>query len=512
MIPNGRIKLLAFVMALVLAMLAGCGGSQSGGATTLTFAMGAEAKTLDPHNATDSPSGYAFGAIYEGLVTFNEKLETVPQLAETHSVSPDGLTYTFNLRKNVKFHDGEPLNATAVKKSFERVLNPDLKLARARLFEPFIKEIQIPDDHTVKIILHEPFGAFLSHMSSGAAAVISPKAIDTYGADLSKNAAGTGPFKLKDWTPGDKMTLERNPDYWGPKPQVERLVLKPVPEAGSRVVMLEKGEADAIFPLPATDVERLQANSDVVVKVEATNRVVYITLGKNPIFNDKRVRQAFNYAVDKEAITSKLLKGLGSPAKSALGPNNFGYVEAGYYEYNVERAKALLQEAGVNPQGTKIKLWTPDGRYLGDRQAAELVMANLKDLGFEIEFQTWEWGAYLDELDKLEEGSYEMILIGWAPSTGDADHGLRPLFTKDSIDNNSFFTDPRLDDLFAQGQRESNAQKRQQIYTDAQTILFDEAPWIYLYSINTTVGLRKGVSGVRVYANEHIDFSQAAKQ
>lgn len=504
-----RVAVVMFV-AVVLMAAAGITTYAQSNTDRLVLALGSEPATIDPHHATDSVSVMAIGHVYEGLVEFNENLEVTKVLAEDYWVSDDGLVWTFTIRPNVFFHDGEPLNAAAVKKTFDRLLNPDNGLARRSLFAPYIAEVQTVDEMTVAFHLFEPFGAFINHMSTRHGAVISPKAIDS-GMDLNLNTAGTGPYRLKSWVAGDELVFERVDSYWGDPSPTREIVIKPVPEHNTRVVMLEKGEADVVYPIPANDVEWLQNARGVELVIKPINRVVYIGLTRNPIFEDKRVRQAFNYAVDQRAIADRILRGLGEPALSALGPHNFGYTPVGMYEYNPDKARELLREAGVNPSEHTVKLWSPNGRYLGDGQTAQVVQASLEQLGFNIDLRFWEWGAYLDEVDKGPDGDYEMFLLGWAPATGDADWGLRPLFEKGNIENVSLFHPDKLYEMLLAGVRESDPAKRQAIYAEAQQYIFDEAPWIFLYSLNTTVGIANGTQGVKVSGNENINLTSAWK-
>lgn len=357
-------RMFAFVLVAALAFAVFGAGEALARTERLVFALGSEPKTLDPQHSTDSVSNMAIGHVYEGLVTFDEDLNIVTRLAEDYWTSDDGLLWTFTLRPGIFFHDGAPLDATAVKKSFERVLDAANGLARHSFFAPYIAEIATPDDMTVEFHLHEPLGAFINHMATHHGGIISPRAIED-GIDLNLNTAGTGPYKLTTWVAGDELVFTRVDEYWGEPSPTREIVIKPVPEHNSRVVMLEKGEADVVYPIPANDVEWLQSRRGVELVIKPINRVIYMGLTRHPIFEDKRVRQAFNHAVDKQAIADRILRGLGEPALSALGPHNFGYTPVGMYEYDLDKARALLEEAGVNPTEHTVKLWTPSGRYLG---------------------------------------------------------------------------------------------------------------------------------------------------
>lgn len=507
-------RLLIALMVVLLALLpvtAGCGKLGSGG-KKIVYAMGTEPKKLDAQDVTDNPSYIATSAVYDNLVAYDENMHLVPRLATSWEPSADGLTWTFHLRQGVKFQDGTPFNAKAVKVTFDRILDPNLKLARYGLYSAFMKSVDVVDDYTVKFNMKMPFGALPQNLAHPAGVIISPAALQKYGKDIARHPVGTGPFMFKEWVSGDHITMVKNPNYWGDKPKIDTLVFKFVPEANTRLTMLETGEADVAYPIAAADVQNLKNSDKINLIIKPTNRLIYIGMNvKKPPFNNQKVRQALNYAVNKQAIVDKILLGLGDVALSPLGPNNWGYAPQQPYEYNPDKAKQLLKEAGVKP-GTTVKLWTPDGRYLMDRQTAEAVQADLQAVGLKVEFQKWEWTTYLDELDKLDKGSYEMFLLGWAPSTGDADWGLRPLFQTGSSDNNCLYSNKAVDELIQKGMSATNETERLKIYADLQKAIWDDAPVIFLYSLKQTIGVRKNVTGLIVHPLEMLYFNNIDKQ
>ena len=508
-----RNRALALILILTLAIipvLSGCSGS-GGGGKKITFALSVEPKKLDSQDVTDNPSYMVNAMMYENLVTYNEKMELAPQLATKWEGAKDGMSWTFTLRQGVKFHDGTPFNANAVKVSFDRILNPDLKLARFSLYNAFIKSVEVVNDNTVKCNMKFPFGALPQNLAHPAGIIHSPAALEKYGKDIARNPVGTGPYKFKEWVSGDHITVVKNPNYWGEKAKVDQIVVKVAPDANSRVNMLETGEADVAYPVNASDVARLQKSDKVGVIVKPSNRVIYmgINVTQKP-FDNPKVRQAMNYAVNKKAIVDKILLNLGEEQLSPLGPNNWGYVAQKPYEYNPDKAKQLLQEAGVKP-GTKVTLWTPDGRYLMDRQVSEAVQADLQAVGFKVEFKKWEWTTYLTELDKLGKGNHQLFLLGWAPSTGDADWGLRPLFQTGDSNNYALYSNKTADDLIKKGMSATNEKERLQTYADLQKFLWEDAPMIFLYSVKQTVGVSKKVTGLVVHPLEMLYFDKIDK-
>lgn len=509
-------KLIGALLAVSLALAwvyfrPGSQSREAAGETKLVFAMGTDVNTLDPHDTGDSPSAIANHHIYDGLVAFNERMEIEPQLARRWDVSEDGYTWTFYLRRGVRFHDGTPFDARAVKVNLDRLTGEESRLARKSLIAPYLKFVEVVDDDIVRLHLRRPFAALLTHLAHGGGAMISPAALERYGRGVSRNPVGTGPFRLREWIPGDRLVLERNRDYWGPPPAVDVLVLKPVPDAPSRVIMLETGEADVSYPIPATDVPWLRRRKDIDLLVTPSQRMIYIGINtKRPPLSDVRVRRSLNYAVDKEAIVDRVLLGMGTVADSPMPPGTWGHAATGAYRYDPIKARRLLDEAGV-PPGTSIKLWTPQGRYLGDWQTAEAVAGYLEKAGLRVDLRIWEWGSYLAALSDKEKAGWDLFLLGWISATGDADWFLRPLFSTGSISNEALYENPRVDELLSLGTFTFDPGERRRIYGRAQQLIFEDAPWIFLHVVDQTVGLRKGVTGVRVFENEMISLREARR-
>ncbi|TGV03079.1 glutathione ABC transporter substrate-binding protein GsiB, partial [Mesorhizobium sp. M00.F.Ca.ET.186.01.1.1] len=274
--------------------------------------------TMDPQNTGDALSSGVQSAMFEGLLIYDKDLKLIPGLSTEYSVNEDSTEYTFKLRQNVKFHDGTPFNAQAVKINFDRMSNQDNNLRAYRNYK-YIKSTEVVDDYTVKVTLNQPFSAMINKFTTG---IISPAALEKYGKEISKNPVGTGPYKFVEWVQGDHLTVELNQDHWNKgAAKVGKIVYKPVPENGSRVAMLKTGEADVIYPLPEQQAETLGGAEGV--KVERTpstiTRYVSINMLKKP-FDDLRVRQAINYAVDKDAFIKVVKAGYGTQLESIMSP------------------------------------------------------------------------------------------------------------------------------------------------------------------------------------------------
>jgi len=482
------------------------------GKDTLVVAMGTDIVTLDLHDASDNPSYMVGRMIYEYLVDLDENMHIKPGLAESWEVKNNGTVWIFHLRKGIKFQDGTPFNAEAVKANFDRLLTQNLR--RSSLFKPFIKEVKVLDDYTVEFVLKKPFGAFLYHLAHGAAAIMSPKSFQN-GNSPKKNPIGTGPYMLEEWVPGDRIVLKANPNYWNKAkaPHFKKVIFKIVPDDQTRMRLLQSGDVDVALRIPPQYVKELNKTKGIVVLVRPTNRVIFIGMNNLvPPLNNVLVRQALNYAVDKEAIVKNVLFGLGEPADSPIAPLTHGHCKVGPYPYDPKKAKELLAKAGwkdrdgdgvledANGKELSLTLWTPRGRYVGDYDMAQAVQQYLQNIGIKVKLQVWEWASYVKELFKPpSQTKRQLFLIGWAPSTGDADWGIRPLFYSKMWApkgaNLWFYKNPEADKLIEQ-QMVLLGEKRMQALCKLQKIIFNDAPTIFMVVMYDTLGLKKQVKGV----------------
>lgn len=485
------------------------------GAQTITVAVGADAVRLDPPDMTDNLSETVLRHIMDGLVEFDEQLNLEPALAERWEFVNDGADVVFYLRRGVRFHDGTPFNAQAVKANFDRILAGNLR--RTSLYEPYVKSVEVRDEYTVVFHLKAPFGAFLHHLAHGAGLIQSPANIQRWGDKVGQHPVGTGPFRFVEWVPGDHITLEANAGYWGGRPKTDRVVFRVVPEDATRVFQLQTGEADVITWVPPSEVARLKAARDTRVIVADSLRVIYIGFNvlKKPV-DDPRIRQAINYAINKELIVSQVLGGFAKVSDSPMAAKVNGYCRTGGYPYNPEMARKLLREAGY-PNGLDVTLWAPQGRYLKDYETAVAVQAMLQQVGIRARLQTFEWATYLRNIFDVprEQAAYQMYMLGWAPSTGDADWVMRPMFHSSAFppgDNASYYSNPEVDRLIEQGMRVPEPDKRAEVYCQAQKIVTAEAPWAYLHVLDQVVGTRANVEGVKVLPIEIVLVKDASKR
>ena len=499
---------LTVLLTLVLLVVSGVAGAQ-----VLNVGVGADAVRLDPPDQTDNISEIVLRHTMDGLVEFDEDLEIQPALAIRWDVLNDGRTYQFYLRENVSFHDGTPFNAAAVKYNFDRILGGGLR--RTSLYDPYIESVEVIDEYIVALHLFEPFGALLHHLSHGAGLIQSPTAVELYGDRTGRNPVGTGPFVFERWMPGERIVLTANQSYWGGEPQISGISFNVVPEEATRVFQLEAGESDVIFNVPPTDVARLEKAGSIDVMVADSIRIIYggMSTHKAP-FDNVKVRQAFNYAIDQQMIVEHILEGFGTVTDSSIAPLTSGYYSTGGYPHDPQKARELLAEAGY-PNGITVSFWTPNGRYLKDYETSLVMQQMFAQAGITAELQVMEWGAYISAIFDVnaETAEAELYLLGWAPSTGDADWVLRPLFSSDNFpplgDNASFYSNPALDEVIRKAMTEPDPQKRDKFYQEGQQILHDDAVIIPLHVLQQIVAKSSKVEGVKILPIEIVLLKDA---
>lgn len=469
---------------------------------TLIFAAPADATTLDPHNTTDNQSDQVILMVYEGLLTFDDDMRIVGQLADRWSVADDGVTWTFHLRSGVKFHDGSPLDAEAVKRNFERVLDPVANHKRLPLFN-MIERVEAPEPATVRIITKYPFGAFEPTIAHVSATIINPAAAAKSGrafGSTAESTSGTGPYKVVRWKKDLELVLERNDDYWGEKGRTRRIIYRPIPEASSRVVALETGDVDAITNIPPTDLARLVANDQITIlkTVSVGAQQFRFNCARKP-FTDPRVRQAVSYAIDRRAIVRNLVPSFAIPSTGPLTPIMRGSVRLGEIPYDPDRAKRLLAEAGY-PRGFKTTI-TTTARYAMGVELAEAVAADLKKVGIEAAIDVLDWGSIVQFWSGLKpaQNPQQIFIMGAGASTADADWGLRPIFmTHPTNENNyGYYSNKEFDRLITAAMRETDAVKRQALYKRAQEIVYLEDPGaVWLFDNYFVVAARTAAEGI----------------
>ncbi len=481
--------------------------SKSGG--VLVFGRSNDAVSLDPGCEDDGESFYPIRHIYQGLVSFKAgTTEPEPCLAESWDVTEGGLVYTFHLREGVKFSDGTDMNADAVVFSFERQFkedNPAFSQGPWKYWgymdmDNIIDSVVAVDDLTVKMTLKKVEAPLLNNLCMEFASIVSPAASDKYGDDFRNNPVGTGPFMLASWTKGDSIVVERNPYYWGEGIHLDRIIFKVIPDATARWLALQKGEVDVIDLPSPEDLDAIRANADVDLVSGAGLNVGYLALNtaKKP-FDNKLVRQAINYAINKEDIIKGVYGDSGQAAKNPIPPTMWGYNDDIVpYEYNPAKAKELLAEAGY-PNGFDTELWAmPVVRSYNPnaKKMAEIMQAQLKEVGINCDIVSYEWGTYLD---KTDVGEHEMALLGWGGDNGDPDNFLWVLLSEPAATppagNIAFWKNAEFTALCKEAKETADMAKRTELYKQAQVIFHEECPWVPVAHSTDYVAMKKNVKG-----------------
>jgi peptide/nickel transport system substrate-binding protein len=490
------LTLFALMLTLSLA-LAGCSGSESSGDkkvdpnNVMIYGKGGDAVALDPAVVTDGESFIVTEQIYEPLVNYDkDNMDIVPSLAKKWDVSEDGLTYTFELNEGIKFHDGEKLNADAVVKNFERwakAKDPEKFAYYASMFGGFegdpghvIKSVKADGDYKVVFTLNKPQAPFLKNIAMSPFAIASPKAFD----DLAKKPVGTGPFVFKSWKKNDTIVVEKNPDYWMKDlPKLDGVTFKVIKDNSARLNALTKGEIDLMDGLNPSDMKSVEGNDKLQLFERPSMNVGYLgfNVEKAP-FDKKEVRQAISHLIDKQAIIDNFYEGTAEPAKNPIPPSIAGYNDSVQdYEYNEEKAKELLKSVGLE-KGFEMDLWAmPVARpYMPNGQkVAEAIQAKLAKVNIKANIVTFEWGTYLE---KVQKGEAPMFMLGWTGDNGDADNFLYTLLDKDTIDSNNYsrYANEDVHKLLVEAQSTPDEDKRSELYKQAQEIIHEDAPWVPL--------------------------------
>ncbi len=486
-----------FGVMLATTLLAGSASAvepTAGG--TLVFGRGGDSVSLDPAAETDGESLNVTDHIFDGLVSFKPgTTEVTPALAKSWEISKDGKTYTFHLVSGAKFHDGTPVNADAVVYSFKRQMDPNhesYKAAKAYSyfsamgFDKLIKDIVKVDDLTVRFDLTKPNAPFICTVGMQAFAIASPAGLKKYGADFGQHPVGSGPYKLKLWDKKQKIVLEANNDYWGAKkPLVQTVIFRTIPDNTARLQEMMAGNLQVMDNPDTNHLKALQdklGNKVKFAKAPGFN-VGYLAMNqeKKP-FDNLKVRQAISHAINKQAIIDSVYNGYATPAKNPMPPTIWGYNDdIKDYEYNVDKAKALMKEAGLE-KGFETDLWAmPVPRpYMPDgRKVAEAIQGDLAKIGITVKIVSYDWGTYLK---KTEQGEHSMALLGWTGDIGDPDNFLYVLLDKDNAvkpaQNICFYKSDKLHEVLAAAQIESDVKKRTVLYRQAQQIIHDDAPMV----------------------------------
>ena len=437
--------------------------------------------------------------IFDRLVSRDYDFKYKPGLAEKWETSEDGLTWTFYLKKSVKFHDGKPFTANDVKWTFDKILDPKTA-SPSQSDYAVIKELVVKDDHTIDIILHHPFPNILFILSNTAAGIASKEAYEKYGDEYgTKYVIGTGPYMFKEWIKGDKLVLVKNPDYnWGPewmadngKPLIDKIVMRVIPEENSRLMEFESGNVHVLRDVPATLLQKLKNNNNTKILTGDSPRLGYLAYpcDKKP-FDDIRVRRAINHAINKEEIIKYVFRDTAKPAYGYLPPmltdEYYKNSEKESYEYNVEKAKQLLKDAGYE-SGIDLTLAAENSTEYS--RLAEVLQNQLKQAGINVEIRLYDSSSYTS---MLKEGKQELFLRLYSWFNADIlDWFL--LSSQFPYPNHSRWKDDKTDKMIKTAGAMPTWEERAIGYHELQKYLIEQAVWAPIYVPDNSVAIRKEV-------------------
>ncbi|KAA1053273.1 ABC transporter substrate-binding protein [Azospirillum argentinense] len=452
----------------------------------------AEPASLDPAVSTATNDFRILVNLYEGLVRYRPgTLDVEPALAERWTVSDDGLTYRFALRPGVTFHDGTPCDAQAVKFNFDRMLDRTHPAADTgpfplAFFFAAIDRVEAPDPLTVRITLKEPFAPFLSNLAYPTGLIVSPAAVMREGRGFGRRPVGTGPFRFVEWQGSRRLTIERNPDYWGTPAKLRAVIFRPVSDPNTRAMEMLAGGLDVMVEVPADALSQFRDGDGFRVHEQAGPHLWFLILNtRHGPLKDRRVRQAVNYAIDKRAIADSILQGTAIPAKGPTAPA-FDWATdpaAAGYPYDPAKARALLKEAGA--EGARLTFYVAEGGsgMLDPVAMGTAIQANLAAVGLDVTIETYEWNSFLARVNGGLGEAADMAEMAWM--TNDPD--TLPYLTLRSGAlpeaggfNSGYYANPELDRLLEQARRSGDRAERGALYRQAERIIVDDAPWAFV--------------------------------
>lgn len=496
--------------------------------TDVTAAMSVDFMTMDPMDTSDTLSGGVQRLIMDGLFGFDDEMKIIPLLAESYEANEDATEYVIHLRQGISFSDGTPLNAEAAKANLDRWADKELGLKRTTLLCNVIGSTEIVDDYTVKVKLSQSFGAFISTLAHPACVLMSPKVIAEGNDACAERPVGTGQYIFKEWIAGDHATVTLNKDWWGydaeicggtalaePDAGFKSVTFRPVAENATRVAMLQSGDADFIWPVPTESMQALAGDTNIYVGAEEGMVVRYLFMNNQKApFNDKRVRQAVNYAINKDAYIAVVKNGLSSAASSIIGPATQHYKGNDPYPYDPEKAKELLAEAGY-PDGFECTLICAS--TTGNLKQGEFLQQQLAQVGITMNINALESAVVNDKVENVDkpgaEAEVEMYVIGWSSSTGDADWGIRPLVAVESEPpmsyNICYYENEEVDKLLYDALSTADETKRAEFYAQAQDILWEDCPMVCLVNDYNTWATTNKIANVKVYPDNCLNIRNA---
>ena len=510
------------LLAVVVLVLSACSTAASGKkGGTFVLGLVAEPTSLDPATLTDINSMRILSSIYDTLVQFDENgFDLKPGLATKWTVTPDGLNYTFELRKGVKFHDGTAFNAAAVKFNFDRMLDPKNQYANTGPF-PFggfyygsIKETKVVDESTVVLVLAQPYSPLLNSLTLNQGRIVSPDAVKKSGKDYGQSPVGTGPFKFSEWQHGVRVVVTRNDDYWNGAPLLDKIVFRPIPDEQTRYTELKSGNADAIVDVPPDNVAQVKSDSKFKFIEQPGPHIWWVTLNMQKAPFDKvAVRQAMMYAINRDAISKDILKGTGTVATGPIPPSiKWAYTDdVTKYAYDPTKAKQMLADAGY-ASGLKLTFWIPESGsgMQSPKSMATAIQGDLAKIGVTVDIKTFEWGAYLNKYGAGFGTDADMAAMSFMLDPGDPAPYLG--LVADSAAsapagfNGGYYKSATVDKLLHEALATTDQAQRGKLYQQVSQQMSKDVPWIFIDNQIQNAAFSTKVHDLKLHPSFYIFF------
>ena len=473
-----------YLLGILLLIFTACGGDrniETKKDEVLKVALANKPRSFDPQKNTDSSTLAVTKQIYNNLFSLGENGEIILELVESYEIEEDN-SIILQLRKGIFFHDGNELTSEDVKKSLER----NLDIPVSRILVESIEKIEVLDKYRLKIVQKNSPSILIHNLAHSSTAIV--KEIKT---DSDIDLIGTGAYKIKDWSLSERISLESFDKYYEKTPKIKEIIFQTIPESSNRLIALETKEIDIAYDISANDIKGIEKNPNLKVINSISLGSDFLTINTRKI-KDKKIRQAIEYAIDKNSIIKTVYEGFGEIPNSILTPSVFGYDRDGEKrEYNPQKAKELLKEAGV--KNLSLKLWIYDEP--SRQQMAQIIQANLKEIGIDVEIIVAEVSTFLQYTGM---GEHDILIGLWYVMTGDADYGYYPLLHSKSVGpvgNTSFYENSQVDNLLDRAREISDLKEREKYYQDVQKIIYDEVPLLPIAYKNYTIGLQRNIEG-----------------
>ncbi|WP_019415450.1 ABC transporter substrate-binding protein [Paenisporosarcina sp. TG20] len=491
-------------------------------ADVFNFATNQDIPTLDPHGSAANTSFRVTYMLYDRLVTYEgSSTEPKPMLAKDWDISDDGLEYTFHLVEDAKFHDGTPVTAEAVKYSFTRAIK--VEKSAAGIFQKIIDEnsFDVIDDHTIKITLKKPFAPFVSTLGTVFANIINPKLEENHGDDLGQSYLaetdmGSGVYVLDSWDRGESLVMKANPDYWGEEATMKTVNIQFVNEPSTARLMLEKGELDLLDnTMISPEVLGNMEGTDGITITESTGyQIDYMPMNiESGALSDVKVRQAIAHSINYDALLESVYLGSAERIGGAVPAGMIGYnPDAKLYDYNLEKAKSLLAEAG-HAEGLTLEIAISENNEVRSNTAL-LLQSDLEKVGVKLDIKTYAWPTFLD---LVTSGKHNFALVSWTPDYPDPDYNLWYFGHSSSKGpgfNLAFYENSKVDTLLEEARSNTDEELRISNYEEIQDIMAEEVPYIFVAQPNLQAAGREWVKGYELNPMNtwYVPFNKITKE